>query len=317
MSKPILISFVIPCYYSEKIIRREVEAVMHEFSIREGYECEFILVNDGSTDGTYDVIKSLAHEYDNVKGINFIRGFGQHNAQLAGMRYAEGDYVMGIDDDMQNHPSQIFKVIEKIQEGYDITFGIYNNHYKNSFIKQLTSRFNNYTSSRLIGLPKGIEASSFWIITKQVNQEAVKYKSYNIILDGIFNQISSNIGQVEVEHYPRAEGKSGYTFSKLVKMWLRYWNYSVLPLRVSFIIGMIASLLGLTASVWTIAKKLTDPMLPVGWASTFCTTTLLFGAVLMVLGIIGEYLGKVIMILNDTPQYIIRETVNIDLEKNN
>ncbi|MBR2674896.1 MAG: glycosyltransferase [Mogibacterium sp.] len=302
-----LISFVIPCYYSKNVIRREVEDVMKEFDLREGYECEFILVNDGSTDGTYDVIRAMSEEYPNVKGINFIRGFGQHNAQICGMRYAKGDYVMGIDDDMQNHPSQVFKLIEKIQEGYDITYGIYNNKYKNGYIKQLTSRFNNYTSGKLIGMPKEITASSFWIITQQVNQEAIKYTSYNIILDGLFYQISHNIGQVEVEHFARAEGKSGYTFSKLVKMWLRYWNYSVIPLRTAFLIGMFSSVFGLAFTIWAVIKKMVDPMLPMGWASTICLMTLLFGAVLMVLGIVGEYLGKAILILNDTPQFIIRE----------
>ena len=302
-----LISFVIPCYYSQNIIRREVEAVMAEFKEHEGYECEFILVNDGSTDGTYDEIKAMAEEYPNVKGINFIRGFGQHNAQICGMRYAKGDYVMGIDDDMQNHPSQIFKLIDKIQEGYDITYGIYNNHYKNGFFKQLTSRFNNYTSGRLIGMPKEIEASSFWIITQQINQEAIKFTSYNLLLDGLFYQISHNIGQVEVEHFPRAEGKSGYNFKKLVKMWLRYWNYSVIPLHIAFLIGAFSSIFGLVFTIWAVVKKIIDPNLPIGWASTICLMTLLFGAVLMVLGIIGEYLGKVIMILNKEPQFIVRE----------
>lgn len=281
---------------------------MAEFDRHEGFECEFILVNDGSTDGTYDVIKALSKEYPNVKGINFIRGFGQHNAQICGMRFAKGDYVMGIDDDMQNHPSQIFKVIDKELEGYDITYGIYKNHYKNGILKQMTSRFNNYTSGKLIGMPKEIEASSFWIITQQINQEAIKYSGYNLLLDGLFYQISHNIGQAEVEHFPRAEGKSGYNFSKLVKMWLRYWSYSVIPLRLAFLFGMFASLFGLIIAIWTVVKKFTDPALPIGWASTICLTTLLFGAVLMVLGIIGEYLGKVIMILNKTPQYIIRET---------
>lgn len=307
MEGPMLISFVIPCYYSKNVIGREVEAVMAEFDAHDGYECEFILVNDGSTDGTYDVIMDLAKKYPNVKGINLIRGFGQHNAQICGMQYAKGDYVMGIDDDMQNHPSQIFKLIYKIQEGYDITYGIYNNHYKNSPIKQMTSRFNNYTSGRLIGMPRELEASSFWIITQQINQEAVKHAGYNLLLDGLFYQLSHNIGQVEVEHYPRAEGKSGYTFSKLVKLWLRYWSYSVIPLRAAFLIGMLASVFGLALTIWAVVKKIVDPTLPVGWASTICVMTLLFGAVLVVLGILGEYLGKIIMILNREPQYIIRE----------
>ncbi len=307
-----LISFVIPCYYSEKFLRKEVEAVMEQFELHDGYECEFILVNDGSTDGTYDEIKKMSEEYPNVRGINLIRGFGQQNAQMAGLKYANGDYIMGIDDDMQNHPSQVFKLIEKIQEGYDITFGIYE-HSENGFFKQLSSKFNRLTSRIMLEMPKNIVASSFWIITPQVRDEAIKYTSYSPILDALFYQISHNVGQVTVEHHKRESGKSGYTFKKLVKLWLCYWNFSVVPLRISFIIGSLSGLLGVIFAVWVIAKKIIDPALPVGWASTLCLMSILFGAVLMVLGVVGEYLGKAIMVLNNTPQYIIRETTNLEV----
>ena len=310
MSESKLISFVIPCYYSERIIRKEVEAVMDEFRAHEGYDCEFILVNDGSTDGTYGEIRKMAEEYPNVKGINLIRGFGQQNAQLCGMRYAKGDYIMGIDDDMQNHPSQVFKLIYKMEEGYDITFGIYD-HYENGFFKKLSSKFNRITSRIMLDMPKEIVASSFWIITPQVRDEAIKYTSYNPILDALFYQISHNVGQVFVEHHAREEGKSGYTFKKLVKLWLCYWNFSIVPLRVSFGIGMLSALIGIAFTVWVIVKSVTDPAIPMGWASTLCVITVLFGVVLMVLGVVGEYLGKAILILNNTPQYIIRETDNL------
>ena len=311
MERPKLISFVIPCYYSEKIIRREVEAVMEQFAQHDGYECEFILVNDGSKDGTYDEIKAMSREYPNVKGVNLMRGFGQQNAQLAGMRYAKGDYIMGIDDDMQNHPSQVFKLIYKMEEGYDITFGTYD-HYENGFFKKLSSRFNRLTSRIMLGMPKDIVASSFWIITPQVRDEAVKCTSFSPILDALFYSISRNIGQVTVEHYARAEGKSGYTFRKLVGLWLSYWNFSIVPLRASFMLGFLSSGLGILVTIILIIKKITDPAIPVGWASTLCIMILLFGAVLMVLGVVGEYLGKALLILNGTPQYIIRETDNID-----
>jgi len=306
-----LISFVIPCYYSENTIRREVEAIIEQFEQREGYEYEFVLVNDGSTDGTIDEIRYLCKKYPGVKGINLMRGFGQHNAQMAGLTYATGKYIMGMDDDMQTHPSQVFRLIDKIQEGYDVVYGTYPRS-KNGFFKRLSSRFNRFTSRILLDMPKEIVATNFWIITDRVREEVIKYSSFNPVLDAIFYQVTHNFGSVEVEHHKRESGKSGYTFRKLVRLWLSYWNYSVMPLRVSFLIGAASATFGLIVTIWLIYKKITDPVLPMGWASTLCLMTLLFGAVLMVLGVVGEYLGKAILILNRTPQYTIREMINFD-----
>ena len=307
-----LISFVIPCYYSEDTIGKEVLAVMEQFEQREGYECEFVLVNDGSTDGTFGVIRSLCDKYPNVIGINLMRGFGQHNAQMAGLNYASGEYIMGMDDDMHTHPSQVFKLIETIEQGgYDVVYGTYP-HSKNSFFKTLSSRFNRLTSKILLDMPKEIVATNFWIITRDVRDQVIKYSSFNPVLDAIFYQVTHNFGAVEVEHHKRESGKSGYTFRKLVRLWLSYWNYSVVPLRISFFIGAASATFGVLVTFWLIYKKVTDPIIPMGWASTLCLMTLLFGAVLMVLGVVGEYLGKAILILNKTPQFIIREALNLD-----
>lgn len=306
-----LISFVIPCYYSEDTIGKEVEAVMEQFRMNEGYECEFILVNDGSKDGTFDVIRSLCDRYPNVKGINLMRGFGQHNAQMAGLNYAKGKYIMGMDDDMQTHPSQVFKLIHKIEEGHDVVYGEYPNS-RNGFFKKLSSAFNRFTSRVMLDMPKEIVATNFWIITDRVRDEVVKYSSFNPVLDAIFYQVTHNFSSVDVEHHKRESGKSGYTFRKLARLWLSYWNYSVVPLRISFFMGFISASFGLIVTIWLIYKKITDPILPMGWASTLCLMALLFGVVLMVLGVVGEYLGKAILILNKTPQYIVREELNLE-----
>lgn len=306
-----LISFVIPCYYSENTIGKEVEAIIEQFDQHEGYECEFVLVNDASKDGTFKVIEDLCKKYPFVKGINLMRGFGQHNAQMAGLNYATGKYIMGMDDDMQTHPSQVFKLIKKIEEGYDVVYGVYPES-KNGLFKNLSSSFNKFTSRILLDMPREIVATNFWIITDKVRNEVVKYSSFNPVLDAIFYQVTHNFGSVEVEHHKRESGKSGYTFRKLVRLWLSYWNYSVVPLRISFFIGALSATFGLIVTMWLIYKKITDPILPMGWASSLCISTLLFGAVLMVLGVVGEYLGKAILILNKTPQYIIRESTNID-----
>ena len=306
-----LISIIIPCYYSEKTIGKVVDMVTEEFNNNEGYECEFVLVNDGSTDGTFNEIVALNRKYPNVRGVNLMRNFGQHNAIMAALNYTKGDYILGMDDDMQTHPSQIFKLIHKIEEGYDLVYGIYP-EVKNGPIKNLTSIINRKTSRVMLSRPKEIESSNFWIITKSVRDEVIKFDTFNPYVDAVFYRVTNNIGMVPVEHFKREYGHSGYTFKKLLKLWMAYWNFSVIPLRISFFVGIFSFIAGLVFTILIIINKIIYPNLPVGWSSTMCVITLLFGVVLMVLGIVGEYLGKIILILNKTPQYVIRDTVGID-----
>ena len=306
-----LISIVIPCYNSQATIRKVTEMVMEEFKKMDGYECEFVLVNDCSPkDDTYGEIEKLGHDYPNVKGINLLRNFGQHNALMAALHYTSGDYILGMDDDMQTHPSQISKLIHKMEEGFDLVYGCYPKK-KNSMLKNLSSKINEVSSRILLGRPKNIVSSNFWMITKQVRDEVIKYDSFNPYIDGIFYRTTHKIGNVEVEHFKREVGTSNYTLKKLMKLWLAYWNYSVIPLRISSVLGCLSAAGGFLAALCIIIYKLIDPTVTVGWASTICIIVVLAGLILMVLGIIGEYLGKMILILNRTPQYIVRETINI------
>ena len=306
-----LISIVIPCYNSQATIRKVTEMVMEEFKKMDGYECEFVLVNDCSPkDDTYGEIEKLGHDYPNVKGINLLRNFGQHNALMAALHYTSGDYILGMDDDMQTHPSQISKLIHKMEEGFDLVYGCYPKK-KNSMLKNLSSKINEVSSRILLGRPKNIVSSNFWMITKQVRDEVIKYDSFNPYIDGIFYRTTHKIGNVEVEHFKREVGTSNYTLKKLMKLWLAYWNYSVIPLRISSVLGCISAAGGFLAALCIIIYKLIDPTVTVGWASTICIIVVLAGLILMVLGIIGEYLGKMILILNRTPQYIVRETINV------
>ena len=306
-----LISIVIPCYNSQATIRKVVEMVMDEFKKMEQYECEFVLVNDGSPkDDTYGEIRRLGEDYANVKGVNLLRNFGQHNALMAALHYTSGDYILGMDDDMQTHPSQISKLIHKMEEGFDLVYGCYPKK-KNSFLKNLSSKINEVSSRILLGRPKNIVSSNFWMITRQVRDEVIKYDSFNPYIDGIFYRTTHKIGNVEVEHFKREVGTSNYTLKKLLKLWLAYWNYSVIPLRISSVLGGISAAGGFLAALCIIIYKMIDPTVVVGWSSTMCIVVVFAGLILMVLGIIGEYLGKMILILNRTPQFIVRETINI------
>lgn len=309
-----LVSIVIPCYNSENTLDQIIELTVIEFAKLPQYTYEFILVNDYSKDNTFGKISELAKKYPFVRGIDLARNFGQHNTLLAAMNHAQGDLVVGMDDDLQTHPSQMPKLLDKLREGYDLVYGYFPKQ-KNSFLKKLSSKFNRVTSRILLGRPKHIISSTYWACTKLVRDEVIKYTNYNPYLDAIFYRITSNIANVPVEHYKREQGVSNYTFKKLVRLWMAYWNFSVVPLRISALIGVIFSIMGFIGFIITFIKQFVHPSPQMGWASTMCALFLFFGFVLLVLGIIGEYLGKIMLCINNTPQYIVRETVNVSKTK--
>ena len=160
-----LVSVVVPCYNSQNTIKNLVELTIKEFKKMPEYTYEFVLVNDYSKDQTFLYIKELAEKYSFVKGIKLARQFGQHNALMAAMNYAEGDLIVGMDDDLQTHPSQLHILLDKIKEGYDLVYGNYEKR-KNSFLKNLSSKFNAVTSRILLGRPKEIVSSNYWVITR-------------------------------------------------------------------------------------------------------------------------------------------------------
>lgn len=308
MSK--LVSVVIPCYNSERSIAEVVELTMAEFAKLDGFDCEFVLVDDNSSDGTFAEITRLCERYPNVHGLSLMRNFGQHNGLMCAMNHVSGDYVLGMDDDMQTHPSQIAPILAKMGEGYDLVYGIYRKS-TNGSIKNLTSWLNKKTSRVLLGRPKDIQSSNFWCITRQVCDEVVKYKNYSPYVDGIFYRVTHNIGNVTIEHHEREYGHSGYTLRKLVKQWMAYFNFSVIPLRIASVIGVVSAVVGFVMALITVIRKLLDPTMLVGWASTISLMVFFFGLVLMVLGIIGEYVGDLVLAVNGTPQYIVRKKVNL------
>lgn len=305
-----LVSIVIPCYNSEHSIREVVELTLSEFDRMEKYTCEFVLVNDASRDGTFEEIKKLGAEYPCVRGISLMRNFGQHNALICGLNYSRGDLVLGMDDDLQTHPSQIRTILKKMEEGYDLVYGVYRES-TNTKKKNLTSWLNRVSSRVLLGRPKEIVSSNFWMITGAVRDEVIRYKSHNVYVDGIFYRVTHNIGNVEIEHHKREYGSSNYTLRKLLRLWLAYFNYSVVPLRIASFSGVITAMIGSVAAVVTLIRKILHPSITIGWASIVCILLFFFGFVLFVLGVIGEYLGELVLTVNSTPQYIVRDRVNL------
>lgn len=311
-----LYSFVIPCYKSGETIRKVVELTAEEMELEDRKEYEFILVNDCSPDGgkTLKVLRELAAEYSYVKVIDFAKNAGQHHAILAGMKYAKGDIIIGMDDDLQTHPSQLPKLFEKFLEGYDIVYGYYPEK-KHSFFRNLVSKLNYWSVRILIGKPKELKTSSFWVMKSFVRDYVVQYKVLYPYLQGMFLHTTQNIGCVPIEHFSREVGDSGYTLKKLVKLWSGIIGFSVVPLRIAMTIGNVFAGVGIFGAIGVVISKLLHPEMLVGWASMMSALCFFSGVILFFIGIVGEYIGRIALNVNNEPEYVIREMIGVEEKK--
>ena len=271
-----LVSIVIPCYNSEHTIGKVVELAIEEFNKLEKYDCEFVLVNDYSRDGTWNSIAALAEKHPNVKGINLAKNFGQHNAIMAALNYTEGDLIIGMDDDMQNHPSQIPQFLGKIEEGYDIVFGVFKER-KFSAFKNFTGAVSRFLLWHLLDRPKDIQMSSFWCCRRYVRDEVVKYDGYNTFLQVLFFRTTHNIANIEIEHFEREVGSSNYNFRRGLNLFLSCLNFTVIPLRAATFFGTLFSAAGFIGAVVVLVRKLLDPTIAIGWSSLMCAMLVFFG----------------------------------------
>ena len=308
-------SIVIPCYSSSHTIRQVVEETAAKMEEIGRTPFEFILVDDCSPDEgeTVRVLHELADEHPYVTVVELAINAGQHNAMMAGLNKAEGDAIISMDDDMQTHPSQLPKLFEKFDEGYDVVYAYYKDK-KHSGFRNFGSWVNFNTVRILIGKPKDMKTSSFWIIRKFVRDSIIQYKPKYTYLQGLFLRTTKNIACVPVDHFERAYGKSGYTLKKLIGLWSNIMGFSIVPLRFATRFGGLVSILALLAAVVVVIRKLLHPELAVGWASTMVTITFFSGVIIMFLGLIGEYVGRMFMASGHDPQYVIRTIYKKDKE---
>ena len=224
-------SIVIPCYKSSHTLKKLVTLTTEEMQKMNREDLEFVLVNDCSPDGgkTLEVLRQLAEENENVRVINLAKNVGQHNAMMAGLRYAKGDTIISMDDDMQTHPSQLPKMFAEYDKGYDVVYGYYPEK-KHSLFRNFGSWVNRASVTILLGKPKEITSSSFWIMRKYVRDNIIEYTGAHTYLLGLILRATQNIKSVPVQHFEREYGQSGYTFKQLVKLWSNIIGFSYKPL---------------------------------------------------------------------------------------
>ena len=303
------LSFVIPLYRSAETIGavvRDIEALQ----IEGGHE--IILVNDGSEDRTSEVCRALvAGARVPITLIEHARNYGEHNAVLTGWRHARGAHIVNLDDDGQNPPAEAVKLWrEATRSGLDVIFGHYTDK-QHSLFRNLGSRFTNRMTDWALDKPQGFYLSSFRCVTKFVADKVVAYAGPYPYIDGLILQVTQRIGSIEVKHEARKAGQSTYTLRRLIRLWLSAWiNFSVLPLRVATVVGLLLSLAGLGGLVAVFVAYLRDVGPPDGFGLILAALFVFSGTQLLLLGLIGEYIGRMFLTISQRPQAVVRDVVS-------
>lgn len=302
-------SFVLPCYRSEKTISIVVDEIKSEMKKRIDDSYEIILVNDHSPDNVWKVIEKLAEENDNLVGVNLARNFGQHCALMAGYAQCTGDYVVSLDDDGQAPLDSLCTLIEKILEGYDVVYAYYHEIKQNVF-RRFGSWMASLMSEIMLNPPKGLKGSSFYIARKFVVDEMINYKNSYPYLPGLVLRVTKNIACVETKHRSRLEGTSGYSFARLFALWMNgFTAFSIKPLQFSTFLGVFFAIVGFVYAIVIIVQKCLGIIGVAGWSSIISLLLIIGGCILMMLGMIGEYVGRIYICINNSPQYVVRDVV--------
>jgi polyisoprenyl-phosphate glycosyltransferase len=309
-SKPeAAISVVVPVYGSESILTELVAQLVRVLDGEsESYgEYEIVLVCDNSPDDSWAVIKDIAAKNDRVLGVHLRVNAGQHNAVMAGLRLAKGEVIVTMDDDLQHSPYDIPILLRELERGLDVVYANFGNREHASW-KVLGSKVNGLAARYLLEKPSDLYLSPFRTFRSTISHSIQSYRGPYPYIDGLILSSTRSISSVVVAHYPRFEGKSGYSLKRSVSLWLKMaTGFSVFPLRLTSLLGFFFSMLGLLLALLLVVQKFTLDAMPIGWSSLIVTSLILGGVQLLGLGIIGEYLGRVLLTLNAKPQYIVRE----------
>lgn len=302
------VSFVIPCYRSEVTLPPVVEEIKTTME-KIGHDFEIVLVNDSSPDNTFSVIRKLASENDNIIGLDLAKNFGQHCALMAGMRQTTGDVVVCLDDDGQTPANEVDKLLGKLDEGFDVCYASYGKKQHSGF-RNLGSKVNELMTRVMLGKPKSLTVSSYFAAKRFVVEDMMKYDQAYAYVIGLVLRATKNITNVEVNHRAREVGRSGYTLKKLFALWFNgFTAFSIKPLRIATGIGCFCAGGGFLYGIYTIIKKLVLVDVEAGFSALMSVLVFMGGMIMLMLGMIGEYVGRIYICMNNSPQYVIREIV--------
>ena len=301
------ISFVIPCYKSCNVISQVIYRIIKTVNTRKEYDYEIILVNDNEPDETWDVIINLAKQDLHIKAFCLSKNFGQHSALMAGYKNVTGDIIVSLDDDGQNPPEEMFKLIDALQDNVDLVYAKYDQK-KHSTFRNFGSKINDEMVKLLLNKPKDLYLASYFVAKRFVIDNMVQCENPFPYIDGLALGSTSSYKNVKIEHRERVSGKSGYTIGKLIGLWMNgFTAFSVKPLRIASFLGFLTSTAGfLFALIVILQKIIMKNYISEGWASIMTVVLILIGAMMMMLGLLGEYIGRIYITINKNPQYVIK-----------
>ena len=310
------LSFVIPCYRSENTVMRVVDEIEETVVLRPEYDYEIILVNDGSPDNVWDVISKRVNTDNKIIGINLSKNFGQQSALMAGYNHVSGDLIVSLDDDGQTPACDVFKLIDELDKGYDIVYAQYP-LVKRSWFRRLGSDFAKKMSDYMFNYKDNNRASSFYVARRFIIEEMIRYKNPYPYLIGLVLRTTRNFSFVDIVHRERYEGKSGYNLRSLFSLWVNgFTAFSVKPLEIGTYLGFVTAFLGFIFAVITIIRKLfITPDMEAGWSSIISVMLIVGGVIMLMLGLIGEYVGRIYICLNDSPQFVVKEIMQKNSEE--
>ena len=306
-----LVSFVIPCYRSEATLPGVIREIQDTMEKMTDYSFEIVLVNDCSPDGTFSVIRQLCQENDNIVGIDLARNFGQHSALMAGFHYVKGDVIVCLDDDGQTPADEADRLLAGITGGADVVYARYGKKHHSGF-RNWGSHVNELMTRVMLGKPKDLYLSSYFAAKKFVVEEMLRYEYAYPYVIGLVLRTTKNIINVDVEHRDRQAGVSGYTIGKLFNLWFNgFTAFSVKPLRIATVTGAGCALVGFAYGIYTIIKKIfiNPPDLVTGFSALMSVLVFMGGMMMLMLGLVGEYMGRMYISMNNSPQFVIRECV--------
>jgi len=312
-----LVSVVIPCYRSSQTLPTVVEEIKGAFEQHSGYDYQLVLINDGSPDNgaTYRTITELCEKDEKIIGIDLSRNFGQACARMAALPYIEGDCAVYMDDDGQHPAAGIFALVKEVENGCDVVYAQFRKK-KHSLFKRVTSDMNRRMLEFLGVKPKGITTTAFFAWSRFAIDALKAYHSPTPSVGSYLSKVTSRFKMVEIEHRERIAGESGYTLKKLIRLAINgFTNFTTVPLQISAFLGMAIAGIGFLAGLVIVVRKLIHPTIAMGYTSMMAVLLLLGGLILISLGIIGEYIGRIYMILSDMPQYRVREVKNAPMNE--
>lgn len=308
-----LLSFVIPCYRSELTIEKVYHEIVETVSQRPEYDYEIIAVNDCSPDSVLTVLTSIAAEDPKFKVVDLAKNFGKHSAVMAGLSFVRGEYVVNLDDDCQCPVNELWRMMDAIiYEGYDCSTAVYEEK-KEAKWKRFGSKVNAVMVNMMIEPPKGIAIENFYVIKRYVSDEILHYRNPYPYISGLLLRATHRIKMIPMQQRGRGdEKKTGFTFKKSIELFANGLTaFSVKPLRVASIVGVMFALLGFVYGLIVIVRKLKYPDIPMGYSSMMAVQLFSSGVIMLLLGMIGEYLGRIYISINESPQYVVRDTINI------